>query len=176
LEITVSKLFKITFAVLVLALPTLGWAQGKIAVVDLQEAILQTDLAQKRLQEVRDQDDFKADKAEFEKLKKELDELVKKFQKDAAVMSQEQQATARQKLSSKQADLEHVVGKVQQTEQVAAQALLQEMGPKVQEVLRDLITTDGIGLLLQRGAVIHADPSYSITAKVTDKLNQQMAQ
>jgi outer membrane protein len=31
-------------------------------------------------------------------------------------------------------------------------------------------------LLLQRGAVIHADPSYSITAKVTDKLNQQMAQ
>ena len=145
-----SKLFKITFAVLVLALPTLGWAQGKIAVVDLQEAILQTDLAQKRLQEVRDQDDFKADKAEFEKLKKELDELVKKFQKDAAVMSQEQQAAARQKLSSKQADLEHVVGKVQQTEQVAAQALLQEMGPKVQEVLRDLITTDGIGLLLQR--------------------------
>lgn len=171
-----SKLFKITFAVFVLAMPAMSWAQGKIAVVDLQEAILQTDLAQKRLQEIRDQDDFKADKAEFEKLKKELDELVKKFQKDAAVMSQEQQAAARQKLASKQADLEHVVGKVQQAEQVAAQALLQEMGPKVQEVLRDLITTDGIGLLLQRGAVIHADPSYSITAKVTDKLNQQMAQ
>ena len=171
-----SKLFKITFAVLVLALPTLGWAQGKIAVVDLQEAILQTDVAQKRLQDIRDQDDLKADKAEFEKLKKELDELVKEFQKDAAVMSQEQQAAARQKLTNKQADLEHVVGKVQQTEQAAAQALLQEMGPRVQEVLRDLITTDGIGLLLQRGAVIHADPSYSITAKVTDKLNQQAAQ
>jgi outer membrane protein len=172
----VSILFKIIFTVLALALPTLGWAQGKIAVVDLQEAILQTDLAQKRLQDIRDQDDLKADKAEFEKLKKELDELVKKFQKDAAVMSQEQQAAARQKLTNKQADLEHVVGKVQQTEQAAAQALLQEMGPKVQEVLRDLITTDGIGLLLQRGAVIHADPSYSITAKVTDKLNQQAAQ
>ena len=170
-----SKFIKITFAVMVLALPALGWAQGKIAVVDLQEAILQTDLAQKRLQDIRDQDDFKADKAEFEKLKKELDELVQKFQKDAAVMSQEQQAAARLKLASKQADLEHVVGKVQQTEQAAAQALLQEMGPKVQEVLRDLITTDGIGLLLQRGAVIHADPSYSITAKVTDKLNQQAA-
>jgi len=172
----VSKLFKITFTVLVLALPTLGWAQGKIAVVDLQEAILQTDVAKKRLQDIRDQDDLKADKAEFEKLKKELDELVKEFQKDAAVMSQEQQAAARQKLTNKQADLEHVVGKVQQTEQAAAQALLQEMGPRVQEVLRDLITTDGIGLLLQRGAVIHADPSYSITAKVTDKRNQQTAQ
>ena len=135
-----SKLLKLTFAVLVLALPTLGWAQTKIAVVDLQEAILQTDVAQKRLEEIRNQAEFKTDKAEFERLKKEMDEMVKKFQKDAAVMSQEQQAAARQKLSSKQADLEHVVGKVQQTEQAAAQALLQELGPKVQEVLREIIS------------------------------------
>ena len=170
-----SRLFKFTFAALVLALPTLGWAEGKIAVVDLQEAILQTNVAQKRLEDIRSQDDFKADKAEFERLKKEMDEMVKKFQKDAAVMSQEQQTAARQKLASKQADLEHVVGKVQQTEQAAAQSLLQELGPKVQEVLRDIITTEGIGLLLQRGAVIHADASYSITAKVTDKLNQMAA-
>ncbi|MCB1699850.1 MAG: OmpH family outer membrane protein [Pseudomonadales bacterium] len=168
-------MFKFTFAALVLALPTLGWAEGKIAVVDLQEAILQTNVAQKRLEDIRSQDDFKADKAEFERLKKEMDEMVKKFQKDSAVMSQEQQASARQKLASKQADLEHVVGKVQQTEQAAAQALLQELGPKVQDVLREIISADGIGLLLQRGAVIHADPTYSITAKVTDKLNQLTA-
>ena len=42
----------------------------------------------------------------------------------------------------------------------------------MQEVLRDLITTEGIGLLLQQSSVIHADAGYSITAKVTDKLNQ----
>jgi outer membrane protein len=150
-------------------------AQEKIAVVDLQEAILQTEVAQKRLTEVRNQEDYKTDKAEFDRLKKEFDELVKKFQKDAAVMSQEQQAAARQKLASKQADLEHVTGKLQQAEQVAGQALLQELAPRVQEILRELITSEGIGLLLQRGAVIHADASYSITAKVTDKLNQMAA-
>ena len=127
------KLLKITFALLVLALPAARVGPGKIAVVDLQEAILQTDVAQKRLEEIRSQDDFKTDKAEFERLKKEMDEMVKKFQKDAAVMSQEQQTAARQKLASKQADLEHVVGKVQQTEQAAAQSLLQELGPKVRK-------------------------------------------
>ena len=42
-------------------------------------------------------------------------------------------------------------------------------------MLREIITSEGIGLLLQRGAVIHADASYSITAKVTDKLNQMAA-
>lgn len=170
-----SKLLKVAFAVVVLSLPTLGWAQGKIAVVDLQEAILQTDLAQKRLADVRNQDDYKADKAEFDRLKKEFDKIVKKFQKDSAVMSQDQQLEARKKLASKQADLEHVTGKLQKTEQTAGQALLQELAPKVQEVLRELISAEGIGLLLQRSSVIHADASYSITAKVTDKLNQSSA-
>ena len=167
-----SKFLKISLAALALTLPALGWAQGKIAVVNLQEAILQTDQAQKRLNDVRNQDDYKADKAEFDKLKKEFDELVKGFQKDAAVMSQEQQVAARQKLASKQSDLEHVTGKLQQAEQAAGQALLQEMSPRVQEVLRELITAEGIGLLLPRASIIHADPGYSITAKVTDKLNQ----
>lgn len=136
MEKIVSRLLKITFAVIALSLPALGWAQGKIAVVNLQEAILQTDLAQKRLGEVRSQSDYKSDKKEFDKLKDEFDKLVKDFQKDAAVMSQ-------------------------------------ELSPRVQEVLRDLIKSEGIGLLLQRSAVIHADAGYSITAKVTDLLNQK---
>ncbi|RLQ23711.1 OmpH family outer membrane protein [Seongchinamella sediminis] len=176
MEIDVIKILKASIVALAFALPAAAMAQGKIAVVNLQEAILQTDLAQKRLNEVRNEEDYKADKAEFDKLKKEFDELVQKFQKDAAVMSQEQQVAARQKLASKQSDLEHVTGKLQQAEQGAGQMLLQEMSPRVQEVLRELIATEGIGLLLQRASVIHADAGYSITAKVTDKLNQLPAE
>ena len=167
-----SRLLKVVLVCVALSLPTLGWAQGKIAVVNLQEAILQTDLAQKRLAAVRDEADYKADKAEYDRLKGEFDELVRKLQKDMAVMSQDQQIAARKKLAGKQADLEHVTGKLQKAEQAAGQGLLQEMSPKVQEVLRELIATEGIGLLLQRSSVIHADAGYSITAKVTDKLNQ----
>jgi outer membrane protein len=125
---------------------------------------------------VRNQEDYLADKVEFDKLKQEFEDLAKKFQKDAAVMSQEQQLAARKKLANKQADLEHVTGKLQQAEQAAGQALLQEMSPRVQQVLRELITTEGVGLLLQQQAVIHADAGYSITAKVTDKLNQLPAE
>jgi outer membrane protein len=165
-------LLKVALSCVVLALPSFAWAQGKIAVVNVQEAILQTDSAQKRLADVRAQEDYKSDKAEFDRLKDEFDQLVRKLQTDMAVMSQEQQKTARQKLTTKQGDLEHVTGKLQQAEQSAGQTILQEMSPKVQEVLRELIATEGIGLLLQRNSVIHADAGYSITAKVTDKLNQ----
>ncbi len=166
-----SKLVKVVFLVCAAALAAPGWAQGKIAVVNLEEAILQTDVAQKRLAEVRSQDDYKQDKKEYDELKEEFDELLQKFQKDAAIMSQEQQASARNKLASKQADLEHVTGKLQKAETAAGQALLQDMAPSVQAVLKDIIAKEGIGLLLQRQSVIHADAGYSITAKVTDKLN-----
>ncbi len=175
MENTVSKYLKVALATLALALPAASWAQGKVAVVDLQAAILQTDVAQKRLAEVRNQEDYKTDKAEFDRLKNEFDDLVSKFQKDAAVMSQDQQLASRKKLANKQADLEHVTGKLQQAEQAAGQALLQELSPVVQEVLRDLIKTEGIGLLMPRATVIHADPGYSITVKVTEKLNARSA-
>ena len=171
-----SNLLKSLVAVTALLFPVLGFAQGKIAVVNLQEAILQTDLAQKRLADVRNGEDYQADKAAFDKLKAEFDELLGNLQKDSAAMSQEQMVAARQKLANKQADLEHVTGKLQQAEQLAGQTLLQELSPKVQEVLRELIATEGIGLLLQRASVIHADAGYSITAKVTDKLNQLPAE
>ena len=168
-----SNYLKVAFATLLLSLPAVSLAQGKIAVVDLQAAILQTDVAQKRLADVRNQEDYKNDKKEFDRLKKEFDDLVAKFQKDAAVMSQDQQLASRKKLANKQADLEHVTKKLQQAEQAAGQALLQELSGVVQEVLRDLIKTEGIGLLMPRATVIHADPGYSITAKVTEKLNQK---
>jgi outer membrane protein len=163
---------KVALAVLAFSIPALGWAEGKIAVVDVQGAILQTDLAQQRLGEVREQADYKKNKEEYDRLKTEGEALLKTFQKDAAIMSQEQKVAAQQKLTSMQDDLDHVTSKLQQAEQGAGQALLQEMAPKVQDVLREIIEKDGIDLLLQRNAVVHAKADYSITAQVTDKLNQ----
>lgn len=155
--------------------PVAASAQGRIAVVNLEEAILQTDEAQQRLNGLRTEDDYKADKAELERLQAEREALIKKLQNDLAVMSPEQQQTARKRLANKNADLEHVLRKLQKSEQELGQALLSEITPKVQVVLRDLIQSEGIGLLLQQSAVIHADNGYSVTAKVTDKLNQQAA-
>ena len=153
-----------------LVLPTLAMAQGKIAVVNLEEAILQTDLAQQRLAEFEKNEDFTSDKNEFESLREELDKLVQDFQRDQAAMSEDQMVAARQKVSSKNSDLEYVAKKLQTLQQQNAQRVFQELAPKAREVLRDIITTEQIGLLLQQQG------GYSITAKVTDKLNQLPAE
>jgi len=168
----VSNILKVVIAVVAFSVSTLGWTQDKIRVIDVQGAILQTDVAQKKLGEIREQAEYKKNKAEYDRLKTEGESLLKTYQKDAAVMSQDQKAAAQKKLNAMQEDLDHVTGKLQQAEQAAGQALLQDMAPKVQDILREIIEKDGIGLLLQRNAVVHAENSFSITQQVTDKLNQ----
>ena len=157
---------------LMAVLPSIVLAQGRIAVVNLEQAILQTDVAQQRLQEFESNEDFASDKSQFDALREELDQLVKDFQRDQAAMSEEDQVAARQKMASKQSDLEYVAMKLQTLQTQNAQRVMQELAPQAQEVLREIIETDQIGLLLQQQAVIHADLGYNITAKVSDKMNQ----
>lgn len=147
-------------------------AQGKIAVLDIQQAILLTDDAQKRLNDLRGQGSYKENKKELDKLKGEHDNIIKKLQKDLAVMSDEQKDDQRRLIAEKRSDIEHVMRKLQASEQQLAQELVQEMAPKLQQIVTELIKTEGIGLLLKREAVLHAENSYNITAKVTEKLNQ----
>jgi outer membrane protein len=148
--------------------PVLANAQGKIAVLDVQEAILNTDVAKKRLDAFRAQPDI----AENVKQLETFQALVEQIKKDSAVMSAEQKQAQSKKIQEKRADIEHVGRKLKASEQEMAQALMQELGPKLQQVVGQLIQTEGIGLLLSKQAVMHVDSSYSISAKVTDKLNQ----
>jgi outer membrane protein len=152
--------------------PLLANAQGKIAVLDVQEAILNTDVAQQRLEAFRKQPDVAANVKELEGLQKEFQAMVEKIKKDSAVMSPEQQQAQSKKIQEKRSDIEHVGRKLKASEQEMAQGLMQELGPKLQQVVGELIQTEGIGLLLSKQAVMHADAGYSISAKVTDKLNQ----
>lgn len=152
--------------------PVLANAQGKIAVLDVQEAILNTDVAKNRLEAFRSEPDIAGNVKQLETLQKEFQALVEQIKKDSAVMSAEQKQAQSKKIQEKRADIEHVGRKLKAAEQEMAQKLMQELGPKLQQVVGQLIQSEGIGLLLSKQAVMHVDSSYSISAKVTDKLNQ----
>jgi len=146
---------------------------GKIAVLDQEGAIFATEEAQKRIKALNVNPDFDSGKKEYEKLGKDYETAVKQFQKDAAVMSPDQQEAQRKKLAEKSSDLEHLGRKLQAMRQDVLQNLMQEMEPKFGKAVSDIIKAENIGLLLNaRGAVIHADNYYNITPKVTDALNK----
>lgn len=167
-----KTLTKLVATATLMMLPLTVLAQGKIAVVNLQAAILQSEYAKQRLAVFESNEDFTSDKNKYEQLVAELTELKENYERDEAAMSEAQKVAASQKLTSRQSDLEYVVKKLQAMQQQNAQRVFQELAPKAQEVLQQVIATEQVGLLLNQQAVIHADMGYDITAKVTDKLNQ----
>jgi outer membrane protein len=139
------KFYKLV-AVMVVAIWTSGAvAEGRIAVFDVEAAVLNTDMAKKRLTDMRNSSEYEKNVKELESLKKNYDKLVEQFQKDFDILSANQQE---------------------------AQSILQELGPQLQKILPQLVKDEKIGLLLPRKSVLHADADYDITAKVADKLNQ----
>ena len=144
---------------------------GKIAVFSPQDAVLNTELAKKRLQKLSEDKAFVGNKAEAEKLQKQYRKVIEDFKKESAVMSSSQQAEAQKKITGLRADIEHIGKKLQAAQSEVVQKLGGEIGPKMQKIVEDLIKEDNIGLLLRTEAVMHASTNYNITAKVTDRLN-----
>jgi len=168
----VVKLFKAVAVTCVLLASSLVAAEGKIAILDQQAAIIGTDEAQKRLKALHDKPEWVANIKELEKLKKEYHDVIEQVKKDAALMSPEQREAQGKKIEDKRNDIEHVGRKLQQAEQDLGQQLMQDMAPKMQKIVSDIIKNEGIGLLLDRRMAIHADNSYNITSKVIDQLNK----
>jgi outer membrane protein len=168
----VVKLIKGLSLIAVLAFSGQVLSQGSIAVVDAQRAILETDIAKERLQALRKSADFIANKKQLEDIQKEGEALIKRVQKDAETMSAEQKSEQQKKLQEKQADLQFIAGKLQKAEQELARGLMAELGAKAKAAISDVIKADGIGLLLDSQTAIHADAGYDITAKVTQRLNE----
>ncbi len=166
------KAFKFIAVLLVSLSGSLAMAEGKIAVFDLDRAVLNTTVAKNRLNALRNQKDFKDTVAELEAVKKDYEKLVEQLQKDLEIMSAEQRQLAKNKIDGKRSDGEHLARKIEAAQQQEIQQIMQEIGPKLQKLLPAIIQEDGIGLLLPAKAVMHADADYDITAKVADRLNQ----
>ena len=161
----------IILALTLIAAP-LAMAADKVVVFDLQSAILSTDLAKKRIQEMQANAEFSGLQAKFESLRADLQKMAKDAEKNSVTWNQEQAAEHRKKMEYARADLELVAKKLQAERNATAQRVLEELGPKAQAALKEVIATDGIGLVLSTQTAYYAEPSLDITAKVTEKLNK----
>lgn len=154
-----------------LAGPTLA-ANKKIAILDVQRAIMETDAIEKTMKTLKNDPSYRSNMREAEKIKKEGQTLVEKLRKDGPVMGNEQKLALQKRIQEKQADLEHIARKVQAREQEMLKPIVDRKQVLLQAAVKSIISKDGIGLLLDSRSAIHADVSYDITAKVTKKLNE----
>lgn len=149
-------------------------AADKIAVVDVQLAVLQTERAQAQLSELKEQDDFKKNLKAVSDIEVELKAMVETYQKDRAVMSAQKRAEEEKRIVEKQKDGNYIATKLQQSRKEWAELAMEAQAKNLTRVLQNLVEEQGIGLLLRAdgGVVLHAGPPYDISLQVTERLNQ----
>jgi outer membrane protein len=144
-------------------------AELKIAVLDTQRALLESEEAQSLMASA--QTDLEGDQNEVNELGLEIRGLQEQLQKDSEVMSPVEQRKRQKDLEDMQMDYQFLVNKLQKDVQDRRQELLQQMAPKIDAVLKDLIDLEGYDVILQRGNLLYANSKHDITRKVTEKLN-----
>lgn len=166
-----KKYFGWSLLTLLLAAQGAAAAEVKIGVLDIQQALLASEEAQQFLQTT--QSDLQGEQEEFQALQQEIRALQEQMQKDAEVMSPVERRRRSKELEDKQIDARFLAEKLQKEMQDRQQELMQQMGPKLEAAIKDLVESEGYDLVMQRGNLVYADSMYNITAKVTEKLNEK---
>jgi len=154
-----------------LGLAPLAGAELKIAVVDVQAAIGQTQEAQTFLEKV--QESLEADLERIRELTTQRAEIEEKVQRDAEVMGEEERTRLSEDYERITSDLQYRTETYQKAVNRRRNELFQKMGPGVQAALDDLVKLEAYDLVLPRNTVIYVNPKHDITRKVTEVLDKQ---
>lgn len=171
MKIVKKLLLAATLMTAVLSAPA-ALAAKKIAVLDMQSAILGTELAQKSMEELKNNAEFASMRAKVESLVADIKALQKSAEKDGVTWSEEKLSDHRKKIEYLRADYELAQKKLQGEQQQVLQKVQQRLAPKVRPVLEQLIADEKIGMIINAQSVFHADAEHDITAELVERLNK----
>ena len=154
------------------ALSPLGFAeQIKIAVINLEKAILTTKFAQQQQKSVTDSSEYKSLVEKFQLLQADLQALEKEANSKGMTWSNEQRAEHANKVKYKAADYQLARKEIESQRKSAIDAIKKQFEVSIKEVVEKIIKSEGIGLLLNAKTVHFAEPELDITSQVTAALD-----
>ena len=150
-------------------------ASPKIAVINIQQALVTTERAKSLIAKLESEEDYAKAKSEISKLQSQLEKLNEEGMRDGPTWSPVQIEAAQKKMINKKADMDHLIRKIQTQNKELVQRMMNMMGPDIQGALQDIVEKEGITLLLERQFVMHVDATLDLTSQLTAKLNDILA-
>jgi len=148
-------------------------SKGKVAVLDLERAVMMTDVAREKVKTLESQKDYAEMKDKIESLQKDAEKKVADAQKESPTWTPEQQANYRKDMDFMQKDMQLADQKMRAQYGDMVNGIMKDMEPKIKEAVDGIIAQDKITILIRREAVFMAVPDADITAEVTAKLNNK---
>src|SRR5580692_9557247 len=159
---------KLLFAVLALASVGAANAQVKIAVINTQKALLETDDIKKAQLELEAK--FKPSQDQMNKVQKELEDIQAQLQsgKLNELGTQEINAEGQRK----QRDLQRLQQDLQEDVERERTEILQRAGGRMQEVVKKLAEEKGLDIVLDSSNTVFFKAPFEITTEATAAYNK----
>jgi outer membrane protein len=159
---------KLLFAVLALASIGAANAQIKIAVINTQKALLDTEEIKKAQLELEAK--FKPRQDQMLKVQKELEDIQAQLQSGKLNELGTQEITAEGQ--RKQRDLQRMQQDLQEDVQAQRTEILQRAGTRMQEVVKKLADEKGLDIVVDSGNTVFFKASFEMTTEATAAYNK----
>lgn len=145
----------------------------RVAVLDMAQALFNSDRAKAVDAEIQAQ--TADDQARARSLADEATALQQKLQKDEAVMSDAEKRKTAEQIQEIGVQYQFLAEKIQKLYQERRQQFQETYAPNLIQAITAVLEeeTDKFDIVLRAEAVLHFEPAYDITGRVTEKLNQQ---
>jgi len=146
--------------------------QGKVAVLDLESAVMMTDFAKEKLKAMESQSDYIELKKKMEGLQKDAEKKSAEAKKEGPTWTADQSANYLKDRDFMQKDMQLADQKMRALYTDMESNIMKEMDDKIKNAIKECITEQKISVLIRAEAAFMASPDSNITADVTEKLNK----
>jgi outer membrane protein len=146
-------------------------APMKVAVLDMAGALFNSERAKAVDDEIQTQ--TAEDEARVRQLAEEGRSLQEKLQQDSAVMSDDEKRRTAERIEEIGVQYNFLIQKLQTLVQERRQVFQETHAQALYEAIRAVVEEGQYDIVYRAEAMLHYRTEYDITARVTEKLNQQ---
>ncbi len=158
----------ILFATALVSLP--AFAEMKVAVLNYQMALLESDAAKKYAVDAEKK--FGAQLNRLKTLESDAKRIQERLIKDGEKMAQSERERLELEFKQKARDFQFQSKELNEAKAIADRDMLNQLKPKLDKAVEEVIKKGNYDLVLERGAVVEVKPQFDITKQVIERMNQ----
>jgi len=157
-------------ASLLAPLATAVAAELNIAVLDYQQALLESDAAKRYA--VDSEKRFGPQLEKLKKLESEAERLQKRLVNEGDKLTQADRERLDLEFRQKARDLQTQTNELNQAKALSDREVLEKLRPNLNKAVEEVIKKGSYDLVLDRAALVDLKPSLDITKQVIERMNQ----
>ncbi|MEH6490785.1 MAG: OmpH family outer membrane protein [Halopseudomonas sp.] len=164
-----GKFIRVTVLSLLALVSFEAAAEMKIAVLDYQMALLESDAAKKY--SVDAEKKFGAQLQRLKNLEAEAKRLQERLQRDGAQLNQSEREKLELEFRQKAREFQVQSKELNEAKALSDREMLEALKPKLDSAVETILKSGNYDLVLDRGGVVEVKPEFDITRQVIERLN-----